>query len=319
MMDAKTIYEKSKALTKASSNGESPTVIINLLNELKNGVVPSEDLLRSTKVGVIVNKSKQHKNPEVARLASEIVRKWRDDISKQKGNTPNGKKMNGVATPPNSTASPAPSNEKSKASSTPSVPPEQRTFEKDNINTAKTGQATRDNCIGLIYNGLVHLSTTPASTVLSVAVAVEAAAYAAHGPEDKESYKSKMRSLYQNLKNKSNPGLRVRVLEGKITPERFVVMSHEELKSAERREEDKKIAEENMKAAQAPMVEKSISTSLTCGKCGQKKVSYSQAQTRSADEPMTTFCECTVCGNRWKVCFLSFSCCPFAVRHRKGH
>jgi transcription elongation factor S-II len=39
---------------------------------------------------------------------------------------------------------------------------------------------------------------------------------------------------------------------------------------------------------------------LTCGKCGQKKVSYSQAQTRSADEPMTTFCECTVCGNRWK-------------------
>jgi len=34
-------------------------------------------------------------------------------------------------------------------------------------------------------------------------------------------------------------------------------------------------------------VEKSISSSLTCGKCGQKKVSYSQAQTRSADEPMT--------------------------------
>lgn len=30
---------------------------------------------------------------------------------------------------------------------------------------------------------------------------------------------------------------------------------------------------------------------MQCGKCGQKKVSYSQAQTRSADEPMTTFCE----------------------------
>lgn len=37
-----------------------------------------------------------------------------------------------------------------------------------------------------------------------------------------------------------------------------------------------------------------------CGKCKNKKVSYSQAQTRSADEPMTTFCECMVCGNRWK-------------------
>ena len=46
--------------------------------------------------------------------------------------------------------------------------------------------------------------------------------------------------------------------------------------------------------------EKSVSTSLECGKCHQKKVSYSQAQTRSADEPMTTFCECMNCGNRWK-------------------
>jgi len=55
-----------------------------------------------------------------------------------------------------------------------------------------------------------------------------------------------------------------------------------------------------MKKAQVPMAEKSISDALKCGKCGQKKVSYSQAQTRSADEPMTTFCECMVCGNRWK-------------------
>lgn len=78
-------------------------------------------------------------------------------------------------------------------------------------------------------------------------------------------------------------------------------MSHEELKSAERRAEDEKLASENMREAMVPQVERSISTSLQCGKCGQRKVSYSQAQTRSADEPMTTFCECTVCGKRWKV------------------
>lgn len=89
---------------------------------------------------------------------------------------------------------------------------------------------------------------------------------------------------------------------GEIPPSRFVSMSHEELKSAERREEDAKLMKENLKMAQVPMAEKSISDALKCGKCGQKKVSYSQAQTRSADEPMTTFCECTVCGNRWKVC-----------------
>jgi transcription elongation factor S-II len=39
---------------------------------------------------------------------------------------------------------------------------------------------------------------------------------------------------------------------------------------------------------------------MTCGKCKQSKVAYTQAQTRAADEPMTTFCECQFCGNRWK-------------------
>ncbi len=37
-----------------------------------------------------------------------------------------------------------------------------------------------------------------------------------------------------------------------------------------------------------------------CGKCKQRKCSYYQMQTRSADEPMTTFVTCLVCDNRWK-------------------
>jgi len=90
-------------------------------------------------------------------------------------------------------------------------------------------------------------------------------------------------------------------MSGEILPHKFVTMSPEDLKSEERKKEDEKIALENMKKAQVPMAEKSISDALRCGRCQQKKVSYSQAQTRSADEPMTTFCECTVCGNRWKV------------------
>lgn len=78
-------------------------------------------------------------------------------------------------------------------------------------------------------------------------------------------------------------------------------MTYDELKSPARREEDAKMEEQNMNSAMAAQPEKSISDQLECGKCKQRKVSYSQAQTRSADEPMTTFCECTVCGNRWKV------------------
>lgn len=33
-----------------------------------------------------------------------------------------------------------------------------------------------------------------------------------------------------------------------------------------------------------------------------------QVQTRSADEPMTTFVFCNDCGNRWKVCCLHARC-----------
>ena len=39
---------------------------------------------------------------------------------------------------------------------------------------------------------------------------------------------------------------------------------------------------------------------FTCGKCKTKKTTYTQAQTRSADEPMTTFVTCLNCNHRWK-------------------
>jgi transcription elongation factor S-II len=56
----------------------------------------------------------------------------------------------------------------------------------------------------------------------------------------------------------------------------------------------------NMDKAMVAQEEKSISAELQCGKCGMHKVSFTQAQTRSADEPMTTFCECLNCGKKWK-------------------
>lgn len=109
-----------------------------------------------------------------------------------------------------------------------------------------------------------------------------------------------MRSLFQNLKSKSNPNLRKHVLSGEIPAKKFVVMTHDEMKSDARRAEDKRLKDLNMMEAMVAKVEKAISKEFQCGKCKQKMVSYSQAQTRSADEPMTTFCECMNCGNRWK-------------------
>ncbi|KAL5361229.1 transcription factor S-II, central domain-containing protein [Aspergillus floccosus] len=302
-MDAKEIELKAKALAKAATENEPAANIVALLKELQKGVKATEDLLRSTRVGIIVNKLKQHKAPEVARLSSEIVSKWRNEVNKQKatGSPSASQRSSGSPRPqPNGTTASSPAATPSDKTSKLSVPPDKRTWKADGIDVNQTANRIRDSCIGLMYDGLCLNSTEAPRAVLAKASAVEAAAYTAYGPETKEQYRTKIRSLYQNLKNKSNPNLRVRVLSGEVTPEHFVKMSHDELRSAEQREQDAKIQKQNMDKAMVAQAERSISTSLQCGKCGQRKVTYTEAQTRSADEPMTLFCTCMNCGKSWK-------------------
>ena len=304
-MDAKEIEFKSKALAKAAAQNEPATTIVSILKELQQGVRATEDLLRSTRVGIVVNKLKQHKSPEVARLSGEVVSKWRNEVNKQKAaaspagkpDTPKpnqGQGQNGAASP--AAATPTPTDKAAKLS----VPPDKRSWKADGIDVNQTSNRIRDSCIGLMYDGLCLNTVESPQLVLTVAASVESAAFSVYGPETKEQYRTKIRSLYQNLKNKSNPTLRVRVLNNEVDPQQFVRMSHEELRSAEQREQDRKIHKENMDKAMVAQAERSISTSLQCGKCGQRKVTYTEAQTRSADEPMTLFCTCMNCGKSWR-------------------
>lgn len=46
--------------------------------------------------------------------------------------------------------------------------------------------------------------------------------------------------------------------------------------------------------------EKDYEGLFKCGKCKSAKTSYYQMQTRSADEPMTTYVTCRNCGHKWK-------------------
>lgn len=43
-----------------------------------------------------------------------------------------------------------------------------------------------------------------------------------------------------------------------------------------------------------------IASEFYCSKCKKNNCAYYQLQTRSADEPMTTFVTCNDCGKKWK-------------------
>lgn len=259
---------------------------------------------QSTKAGQFVGGLARDpaKPTEVREAASKVVNKWKDAVKAEKDKRTKGGKMGAPSrtSTPSQTASPAPpptpTNNKPYQGDI-----EKRHFNGDKVNMKVTDNQVRNNCIGVMYNGLAYLSKDSVEVVTAKAVEVEAAAFKHFGGETTE-YRGKIRSLFQNLKVKSNKELRRRVMTGEISAIDFIKMSPDELKSQEHKERDKALEKENLNNAQVAQPEKSISDALTCGKCGQKKVSYTQAQTRSADEPMTTFCECLHCGNRWKVC-----------------
>lgn len=56
----------------------------------------------------------------------------------------------------------------------------------------------------------------------------------------------------------------------------------------------------DLEREKAKAAEQDYNGMFKCRRCGKNKVTYTQAQTRSADEPMTTFFCCLSCGNRWK-------------------
>jgi transcription elongation factor S-II len=108
-------------------------------------------------------------------------------------------------------------------------------------------------------------------------------------------YIDRVRTIYFNLNNKE---LLQHLADGTIKPHVVAFMTHQELRPdkwdkliQEKIQRDKYKYETNIEAA---------TDTFKCRKCQSNKCTYYQMQTRSADEPMTTFVTCIDCGNRWK-------------------
>ncbi|XP_018975007.2 transcription elongation factor A protein 3 isoform X14 [Cyprinus carpio] len=115
-------------------------------------------------------------------------------------------------------------------------------------------------------------------------------------------YKNRVRSRISNLKDPKNPNLRKNVLAGAIELSRIAIMTAEEMASDELKQLRNVLTQEAIREHQMAKTGGTTTDLLQCGKCKKKNCTYNQVQTRSADEPMTTFVLCNECGNRWKFC-----------------
>ena len=108
-------------------------------------------------------------------------------------------------------------------------------------------------------------------------------------------YLDKFKQIYFTLQN---PEIIEKIKTGVFISKDMAFKTNQELypEKWDKIIEDKKARLENK---YFPKIEASTDN-FNCRKCKSNQCTYYQLQTRSADEPMTTYVTCINCGNRWK-------------------
>lgn len=117
-------------------------------------------------------------------------------------------------------------------------------------------------------------------------------------------YTEQARALAHNLQDRKNSRFRYKLFSGfwrmsslpRLTAEDMA----SDLKTAKRAKIRKEAAEARDLDWDLKRGNLHVSGSFTCGKCKGTQTQVRQLQTRSCDEPMTTFVTCITCKNRWK-------------------
>ncbi|XP_075682358.1 transcription elongation factor A protein 1 isoform X3 [Rhinoderma darwinii] len=265
------------------------------------------ELLQSTRIGMSVNAiRKQSSDEDVTSLAKSLIKSWKkllDGPSAEKDTEEKKKEQ-----PPPAQNSPEAKEESSSSSSSSSgrkedcVAPSE-TFLTSFPRAPITSDSVRIKCRELLSAALKTGDDyiTIGADDEELGAQIEEAVHHEFKNTDAK-YKNRVRSRIANLKDAKNPNLRRNVLCGNIAPDVFARMSAEEMASDELKEMRKNLTKEAIREHQMARTGGTETDLFSCGKCKKKNCTYTQVQTRSADEPMTTFVFCNECGNRWKFC-----------------
>lgn len=249
------------------------------------------------------------------------MKKWKGEVDKAKGvgDTPNGERLflclvdankdrvcvvqtQGIRRQSASLQSPTPASPLSAAAAV-------RTAKTDGVPTDALGDKVRDKCTEMLYDALAFDSgarTSRTSSFVSLrfsadllgltandqlnsrARAIEEIVYAQHSYQTSGPYRSKMRSLYLNLKDKSNPSLRESVVSGDLPAAQLCKMSSQvlrvsvsphdesdpcvssqEMASEDRKQADNKINQANFYSSLGSEEMAAETDAFQCGRCKQ--------------------------------------------------
>jgi len=268
-----------KQLEKMQDNTDH-TQALDLLKNLGNLDI-NLNILTSTRIGMTVNAlRKSSTDEETQTVAKSLIKAWKKLVPESSDKKEERKKEEKRDDKP------------VKSSSTPG----RMDYGLDDI---------RSSCRKLLLKSIEGEGGMPEGCsdekCEELASSLEAAIFGQY-KQTSSKYKNQIRSRVFNLKDKKNPGLRLNLLMGVLTPERLAKMTSEEMASDEVKKERESFVKAGIDAAQLAKVEGTKTDMLKCGKCKKNNCTYNQIQTRSADEPMTTFVLCNECGNRWKFC-----------------
>ncbi|KAK7068073.1 Transcription elongation factor A protein 1 [Halocaridina rubra] len=290
------VMKIKKKLDKMTSSDSDQTQALDILKVLQ-GLPINFQVLSKTRIGMTVNAlRKASTDEEVISTAKQLIKNWKkfvpdkkeDDEKEGKEEKKKDKEDKDKKSNSNGNSS-STSKSNAKPTTIPAVPP--------------TTDSLRLKCREMLVNAL-KAGDMPDDAIDSpdfLAEQIEDAIYQEFRNTD-AGYKNRLRSRVYNLKDTKNPQLRENVLRGAIPPKRLAVMSSEEMASNEMKALREKFTKEGIDDHQLAVAQGTKTDLLKCGKCSQRDCTYNQMQTRSSDEPMTTFVLCNHCGNRWKFC-----------------
>jgi len=273
-----------KKLEKMSGGEADQSQALDLLNCLGKLDINLQ-ILTSTRIGMTVNAlRKSSKEEEIITVAKSLIKTWKKFVPDSGDKKPDKPKEE--------------HREERK-------PEKQAPSHKNHRGESFSGDEVRSRCRELLLTAIKGDGVMPEGVEEDrcddLATSLESEIFGIY-KQTNQKYKNQVRSRVFNLKDKKNPALRQNLLLGLVTPERLAKMTSEEMANDEVKSEREKFVKEGIDSSRLAVVEGTKTDLLKCGKCQKRNCTYNQIQTRSADEPMTTFVLCNECGNRWKFC-----------------